>query len=504
MSNKIFNKLADEYTGKIYGISYFIAALIILCLVTFRFLLVFTYNGEIGGIDNNFVYAVIRSMAGFDIYPDPEAFPYAINSYSPLYITLCSFIGKIFKISIEDPINIYRLCRIVSFTCDILTCIIFFQTIKKATGIKKESALLFTAVFACLLCYLGYTFSRADSLFLVFYALTLSLLISRNSIKDTATISFLALLTTACIFSKQNGIILPLLVAIWLLKTDSLKKAVVYLGIFVLLFIVAIVFYKDLSGHPYFTSHVMHALRNRIDFSWFYVYIFKRYADSLLLLPIYIGVCISFIQFRKASINEKTLGTIFLIQTLFSLGTSLKFGATAGYFNESFLLSLIIISKYISTVDFNNETSYTKKLLPWLLPLIILFTIHVCTQGYLFFIQNQKEKKEVYKQQVAIRNYLEPKLDDKYLLNLGNQNGDFFKTLFYKTAAVPNYDAVSCCTLPDKVFDYSRLLNDLQTGKIAFLLMEEKDTIPEIWGVSLQDFKKDTIISSYNIYRFQQ
>jgi len=137
MSNKIFTKLADQYSSKIYGISFFAAALIIICLFTFRFLLIFTYNGEIGGIDNNFVYAVIRSMAGFDIYPNPETFPYAINPYSPLYVNLCSFIGKIFNINIEEPINIYRLCRAVSFTCDILTCIIFYQTIKKTTRIKK-------------------------------------------------------------------------------------------------------------------------------------------------------------------------------------------------------------------------------------------------------------------------------------------------------------------------------------------------------------------------------
>jgi len=501
MSNKMFTKLADQYSSKIYGIAFFAAALIIICLFTFRFLLIFTYNGEIGGIDNNFVYAVIRSMAGFDIYPNPETFPYAINPYSPLYVNLCSFIGKIFNINIEEPINIYRLCRAVSFACDILTCIIFYQTIRKTTRVKKGLMLLFTAILACSLCYLGYTFSRADSLFLFFYSLTLYVLITDNTIKN-ATI-FLLALATACIFSKQNGVILPLLVAIWLFKTDSLKKSLIYLGIFVFVFTTAIVLYTNVSGHPYFSSHVIHSLENRIDFSWFYIYIFKRYADSLLLLPIYIGVCISFIHLRKGSVTETTLGIILLLQTLFSIGTSLKFGSTAGYFNESLLLSMIVISKYISTVDFNSQMPYSKKLLPWLLPLIILFTIHVCTQGYLFFIQNQKDKKEVYNNQVAIRDYLAPKLDSTYVFNLGNQNGDFFKTLFYKQAVVPNYDAVSCCTLPDKTFDYSNLLNDLRSGKIGWLIMPEKEITKEQWGVSLDKFTRDTSIHGHIIFKFQ-
>src|SRR5688572_30832317 len=131
MSNKIYNKLADHYTGKIYGITFFAAVLILLCLIAFRLMLLFTYNGEIGGIDNNFVYGVIRSLAGYNIYPNPETFPYPVNPYSPLYYNLCSLIGNIFNINIEEPIHVYRLCRSVSFTCDILTCIVFFQTIKK-------------------------------------------------------------------------------------------------------------------------------------------------------------------------------------------------------------------------------------------------------------------------------------------------------------------------------------------------------------------------------------
>ena len=101
MSNKAFNNLADQYTGKIYGIAFFTAVFIILCLIAFRIMLIFTYNGEIGGIDNNFVYAVIRSMAGYNIYPDPEAFPYAVNPYSPLYYNLCSFVGNILNINVD-------------------------------------------------------------------------------------------------------------------------------------------------------------------------------------------------------------------------------------------------------------------------------------------------------------------------------------------------------------------------------------------------------------------
>jgi hypothetical protein len=165
---------------------------------------------------------------------------------------------------------------------------------------------------------------------------------------------------------------------------------------------------------------------------------------------------------------------------------------------------LFIIGHYLSSFEISRQNIYPGKLLAWLLPLFVLFFIHVCTQGYLFFIQNQDEKKKIYNDQSAIRIYLRPRLEGNYVLNLGNQNGDFFKTLFYKEAVVPNYDVVSCCSLPDKIFDYSTLLNDLQNGKIRYLLIPEKETITEIWGIPLQQFKKDTSINRHVIYKYQK
>ncbi len=503
MSNYFLNKVSEQYTSKIYRTCFFTALVIFLLLLIFRSLLVFTYNPEIGGIDNNFVYAVIRSMAGYDIYPDPTQFPYAVNLYTPLYFNLCSFIGNFLNLNIDEPINIYRLCRFVSLISDLITCLLFFRILIKTTPLKKEIAFLITALFACILCFLGYTFCRSDSLFLSFYAATFYILLTSSIKKSLAKNIFLAVLTTACIYSKQNGIILPALIAVWIFLNHSLKRSVSYLFIFILFFTGLFLLYNYSLGYSYFTSHTIDALKNRIDLHWFYAAIFKRFADSLIIVPLYISLYISFIYLNKGSGKEKSLGIVFLLQILFSLGASLKWGSTAGYFNESFFIGLILIANYISATD-RTAQSFSKKLAAWYLPLFTLFSSFVCVNGYLFYIQKQKMKKEVYNDQVVIRNYLAPKLESTYVFNLGDQNGDFFKTLFYKQAVVPNYDAVSCCTLPDKTFDYSNLLTDLRSGKIAWLIMPEKTITLEQWGVSLDHFKKDTIIKGHIIYKFQQ
>ncbi len=499
MSNKTFNNLAHQYTGKIYGITFFAAAFVILCLTAFRLLLIFTYNGEIGGIDNNFVYGVVRAMAGYNIYPNPEAFPYSVNPYSPLYYNLCSLTGKIFNVNIEDPINVYRLCRSASFACDLLTCVIFFQTIKKISGVKKETALLATSVLACLLCYLGYTFSRADSLFLLFYVLLIATLLKQNRNNTILHVLTLAVLSIACIFSKQNGIIAPVLVVTGLLIDKKVKLILWYLLFFSVLITATLFIYTEIVGYTDLLKHIVSGINNQIDLSWFYVTIFKRLTDSLLILILYAGLILSikWLPGRTGTFQRK-LSFLYIFQTIFSLGISLKWGSSVGYFNESFVLALMLITYYAA----QEEEIWVKKFLVVSLPLYLLFFIHICAQNYLFFIQDQIEKKQIYLQQKEIRTYLQPKLSGKYLLDLGNENGNFFKTLFYKGSFVPNYDAVSCCTFPRKTFNYSAMLNDLQNGNVKFLIIPEKESIHEIWGISIDQFKKDTVMHGQSILRF--
>ena len=501
MSNKPFNKIADYFTGKIYGVTFFAAVLVLLVLTAFRFMLIFTYNGEIGGIDNNFVYGVIRSMAGYNIYPNPEAFPYSVNLYSPLYYNLCSFAGAIFNINIEDPINVYRLCRSVSFTCDLLSCITFFQILNKRGGIKKEIALLATSVLACLLCYLGYTFSRADSLFLLFYTMLVSILLKRSPGNEYVHTLILGLISIGCIFSKQNGIIAPVLVVTVLLIDKRTKLIAWYLVSFTILVAAILLFYLNIANYTHLMQHIISGINNHLDLSWFYVTIFKRLADSLIILLLYAGLILSLKWVSgTAQSFQKKLSFLFIFQTIFSLGISLKWGSSVGYFNESFLLAILMITYYGTKENESNE----KKFLTVGLPIYMLFFIHVCAQGYLFFIQDQEEKKQIYSQQKEIRNYLQPKLSGKYLLDLGNENGNFFKTLFYKESFVPNYDAVSCCTFPRNSFNYSAMLKDLQNGNVKFLIIPEKEFIQEIWGISLDQFKKDTVMYGLGILSYKR
>lgn len=474
--------------------------LVALGLILYRVLLIFSYNGEIGGIDNNFVYAVIRGMNGYPIYPDPESAPYAVNPYAPLYYSFCIGLGKLFAIDTREPIHVYWLCRSFSLICDMLTLFLVYRLIRVKKRIPGTIAFPATLVLGLLLTYLGYTLSRVDSLYLLCYVAVFFFLHSDRFSKPLLRLAVVAFLSVAAIFSKQSGIALPLLVSLWLFFAGEKKRIAAYL-LFTLGFVFLFYsYYVQVRGNTFLLAHTFKGIRNHLDPSWFYIHVFKRTVDSLWILLLYFPLMIS-IRRLKGQVPgmDRGLALVFIGQTLFSLATTLKWGSTPGYFHESFFLGSLLIAEWVSS----KNPDLIRKASRWLLPLLWLFTVHVLAQGYLFYLQNQSGKKKVYQEQKQIRDYVGARLGDRLVFDLGQQNSNFFKNLFPAQAAVPNFDAVDCCTLPDGNFDYEGLKKDLQNGRIGYLLIPVTDSIPSIWGISLNRYVTDTILHGQRICRYR-
>lgn len=499
MSNSYLYRVAANYPGNSFRYAWATAFAICAGLLLYRILLIFSYNGELGGIDNNFVYDVIRSIAGQPIYTHPVEPPFAITLYSPLYFTICGGTGRLLHIDVNDPIHVYQLCRTVSLVFDIITCIMLYKIARRRFGVAKELSLLAIAGFACILCLLGYTFSRCDSLLLSLYAATIYILTNRSPKNNLLHFCMLALFSVLCILAKQNGIIVPALVISWLIINDGWKKAFQYLLLFICACLLIVLYYFI---YPHLFENTVQSLRNRIDLSWFYTDIFKRMMNSLWVLPLYTGGILAIKQWIKPDSREyKSIAAVFIIQALFSIGTSLKWGSTAGYFNECLLLSFILIAAKTTACQQQPLLGYAQKIVAGMLPLFILLFIHTVAEGYLFFIQHRSLKKQAYEQQKQVRDYLQPQLHDRSVFNLANANSDFFKTLLFKNIIVPNMDMVDCCTLPDRTFDYSLLKQHLQNGQTRFIITYNDNLPEQVWGIPLRGFQKDTVINGYTIYR---
>ncbi len=168
------------YSANICKIIFWTSCMVLILLLAERFLIIFSFEGHTAGIDNNFDYPVIRSLAGFSMYPNPSAYPYAVNPYAPLFFIVCKWVAEICNVKASDTINIYRVTRTVALLADTATCILFYFAVQRHTKSRAISAVV-AALFFSVLCYLGYTINRADALFLLFYTITIVfLLISAN------------------------------------------------------------------------------------------------------------------------------------------------------------------------------------------------------------------------------------------------------------------------------------------------------------------------------------
>lgn len=504
MQNNIANPFS-WYSNNITKVVFWTCLLTLIILFTERIFLIFSYESYLQGIDNNFDYPVIRSLAGFSMYPDPNDFPFAVNPYAPLYFITCKWIAAGLHINPVNTIAVYRISRSVAFVADTGTILIFFFLLRKFSKCNNITTTILTAFYYIILCYLGYTFNRSDCLFLFFYSCTLLFLFSQTVSNKILNSFLIALCATLTIFSKQNGIILLLLVPIWMIINKDYKRLIQCLFFLSVFLFSSYYYFQHIFTKNTFTQHIFHALKNRIDPHWFYVFVFKPIAESPVIIPLTIAAVVAIKTFSE---NRKSLlssvGILFIIQLIFSTGLSFKWGSSVGYFNESYFLGFILIGFYYNQFAQKENTRFINAASTYIYPAFLIFVLHVTIQFYFYFLNGAQKNKTDYENQQEVSNYIKKQLNNKdnYVINLTSPNSDFFKNVLYKESAAPNFDAVSCCTLPDKIFDYRGLLNGLQNGKILYLI-EKKDSKEEsLWGVPLNKYKIDTTMFEYSIYKF--
>lgn len=501
----LFSKIFFFYKNNIARIIYYTCSITLVTVFIERVLIIFSYEAHTAGIDNNFDYPIIRSLAGYSMYPNPEVYPYAVNPYAPLFFIVCKSMAELLNVNPSDTITVYWVSRSVCLLADIGTGLIFFKILKKYAKINTATSIIYTTLFFCIISFLGYSINRSDSFFLFTYCCILYTLLHRKS--DRAFwIAFLAVLVTVCIFSKQNGVTLLLLVPTWFIIEKKYKACIQFLLFFSFLFTGTFLYFQYIFTDQFFSRHIIEALNNKIDPQWFYIYVFKLIAPSYLTLPLAIALIIS-----AKTITEnkhlllKKLSVIFILQLLLSTALSFKWGSSLGYYNESFLIGFVLIALFMETI----EPSTVKKLISaaakYCYPALLIFIIHMLAQLFFFFINSRDEAKTRYTEQQQISEYIKKGIGEtnSYVIDMSNADFNFFKNMLFKECAAPNIDAVNCCTLPDNIFDYSGLLDGLKTGKILFII-KERDAIPgSFWNVDLHHYQKDATFNNYIIYKYK-
>lgn len=504
---RLLSQLLTYYQKNLRSIFYYTCFISFCLLIIERVFIIFSYAGHTAGIDNNFVYPVIRALAGQSIYPNPTDYPFAVNPYAPLFFLIAKTVAAILSVSPDNTIAVYRVCRFVCFCFDTGTMLILWHILRKKAGLPKVVVLASATLFLGIINYLGYTLNRADSLLLFFYAATLLSLLNNESKKGVAGAALAAVLTALCIFSKQNGIILLLLVPVWLYHEGKPKAALIYLLISLGLSGLLFIYFQQYYSNGYFTAHVVHSLRNRLDPHWLYVYIFKLMADNYIAIPLTIAFVIGLIAMVKpGSSFQKRLGMLFIFQLLFSTALAFKWGSSRGYYNECFFIAFILIPMYAGRKEPGFALPVTREWGIYLYPAVVIFFLQIILQPFFYFIHSPDKKEAAFLGQLQVSAYVQGRISGTggHVLDLSDADFNFFKNTLYKSMAAPNQDAVNCCTLPDRIFDYSKLLNGLENGKISYLISDKKQLPDSLWGVSTAHYVYDTTFAAYSVFRFEQ
>jgi hypothetical protein len=502
--NFLHVQITPSYFNNIVKIIFYTSIFFFSIFLLERVGIIFSYHGQLAGIDNNFDYAIIRSIAGYSLYPNPNHFPYAVNPYAPLYFLFCQKLALLANIPANHTIAIYRISRSVALLADIGTLCILYKWLLRICGRKLEAATI-VVLFFSVLCILGYTFNRSDAFFLFFYCLTLFVLFKSEAEirwKKPLLIAFLSLL---CIFSKQNGISLLALCSIYFYCNKQFVQLLLFLSFSLVFCGAAFYYFEAIYTNHFFAQHVVHSLRNRIDPQWFYVNIFKALMATPIIFPLSIAFILSCRQLaNKENKNLSILAAIFLAQLCFSVLLCFKWGSSLGYFNESFFLSAIIIVGGIKNYGVVFQERKAKVCLATLYPVLVFFLTHIALQLFLFFVNNPTTYKIKYQEQLAAATYLQQTLKKtgNYVIDLYQPDYDFFKNILYAHMAAPNFDAVNCCTLPDKSFNYEALMQGFSTGKIEFIIAGRGFLPTTFWNTSLKHYQLDTSFSTYSIYKF--
>lgn len=501
----LISKAFTWYSLHISKVIYYTCAITLAIIFTERLFIIFSYEPHIAGIDNNFDYPIIRALAGLPIYPNPEDYPFAVNPYAPLFFIVCKWIALWLHISPTDTLSVYWVSRSVCLLADIGTCLVLLKIIRRYAKADYATTLICISLFFTIVSFLGYSSNRSDSFFLFFYSCTLLALLRPSGNQTILTALLPAILTTFCIFSKQNGISLLLIVPAWFITGKNYRSLILFLLFSAFLLTGMFLYFEYIYTDQFFSRHIISAFKNKIDPRWFYVYIFKLIAISYLTLPLTVSLIIALKSVAENThLVLKRLGIFCILQFLISTAFCFKWGSALGYYNESFLLSFIIIAYFLTTITSRSQKSIINATGIYIYPALCILFLHMIAQLFFFFLNSNTKAKEKYYEQVQIGNYIKRSIgtEDKYVLDLSGADFNFFKNILFKECAAPNIDAVDCCTLPGNIFNYSSLLNGLQNGKIMFIIKEKEVTLNEIWGVDIRHYKQDTIFTHFGIYKY--
>lgn len=337
LRQRLFGQFRFWFWGLLIG-------LVILNLL-YKWSLATSYAPDLGGFERNVILGIQQVMLGKGLYSRPDAVPFFIIQYMPLYYHLVAAMGNLFHINPWDAHAVYQLARGFNLLLVLGSCGLLFASARQHFNLSIKLAL--PVSFLALLWMEKFTLSgRPDSLKAFLFQLLVFILLSFPERRKRWVFPLATLVGFMAFATKQDGLVFLGILPLSLVFSGRWKESLVW-GLVTLVGLALMVsFFTSLPG-SFFLENVAGGLQNGISISWF-VGAFGNYFGLRALLfglALVLGLEFAFAKNHKLRVLAAAFACSFFPALLFSL----KYGSGPNYFLECTLVSLLILGVWLKT-----------------------------------------------------------------------------------------------------------------------------------------------------------
>ena len=433
--------------------------------------------------------------------------------YTPLWYYTIAGIAK--AISYDnyqhglDVQGLYVLCRVAALICNLLTGFVCVLIIRR-WGYNWLRSVVYA--MPSLMVLTAHYYTRGDSMHLLLFVTALYAYIVYGEKQKMVYVLSAALLSAACIMTKQSGLLVAGIISIRFLVDRRYATALVYLAC-VALFSWGMA--RLFNGGDWFAfyQNIVLGLKNGIDVRFLYTIFFSKYFLDMMLCYFLGGVMI---YMASKKVTNKTYQTLLLgiaCSWVFAVVTGLKIGSSNNYFTE-FLVLLLMAAPYIMYNRQGEKVIYTYLGYKVTICRIAYFTFFVLitskTAGMVtaVFAESFKNNRQEYANDEALYAYFRDVLHIKQGEHVFFTERRYLDNIFVNYSIMPTKDVMTQVYAADKsTFNYAEVIKNMNFGTIRYIVTASDrddinvcaDSLPFVW-FDKGKFRSIARVAGYSIY----
>jgi hypothetical protein len=466
--------------------------------VSLKWAQVSSYAPEWGGFERNVIWGIQQIMLGRPLYSNPEAAPFGIVQYMPLYYYTVGFLGKLFSINPQEAHSVYFLARFVSFVCCILSSILLVLTTIKFR-VNKELA-VFLGLIAFFWMDRFAIAARPDSFKGLIFQLLIFVLVQFPERRKRFVFPLVLILAVAGLLTKQDGLVFSGILPLSLLLGRNWKETAIWGGLTIVFNTIILFGIQSFSGNTFFFN-VIGGLQNGISFSWF----MNAFGGYFPLMAVLFGLALAmaFEFIFESNWKLHVLSSALICSFFPALLSSFKFGSGANYFLESTLISLVLAGIWIQKTNFNSF--FVLKGSPRLFGLFVFgLLFYVSAMHWLAgaFLNSEPLLKSQYMEQKMVADYLlgQNAGKAKVLVCIDKQWEESLTTLLPENVVSPQRDVAMQVFKANGKISFKPLSRALINGEIQFVVTDIGRK-PAFLNFDFSSFSEDFKTGNYQVWK---